>query len=157
MKQTALIVHELMGNPDGWREAGDSITNGYYTVALNGSRYGMGASAYQADGTERDSLNRALDCWKKETGWQPAEKPATMDKEPTRRGAMAPDLFIREAYEKFARSIRSNHRSFIMHGDSSVLSCSIQEAISALDLVLRPMEKIEGKRSDAPEAGTSSS
>lgn len=156
--QIALIVHELMDNPDGWHEKdSETISNGYYTLSVMGSRYGMGTASYQASGAERDILMRALDCWKTETGWQPKTTKSAQETASRGRVALQPDVFIRDGYEKFAQVVRSNLRSFVMHGDANVFSSSIQEAISKLDSILRPMEKIEGKRTDAKDGGISGS
>lgn len=144
-QQTALIIHELMDNPIAWKEKGDGvyITNGYYLVALDGTRYGMASATYLADGAERDSLCKAVEVWKDETGWEPA--PIAPVEQPGRRVSIAPDAYIKSAYEDFARTIRSTHKSFVVHKDVTVLSAQIQQAITQLDSIIRPMERIEGK------------
>lgn len=152
-QQTALIVHELMDQPDAWREKGDNtISNGYYIVALDGSRYGMGVSTYASDGAQRDSLLKAVDAWKEETGWQPkVAKPE--DHSANGPVRMAPDAYIQKAYEEFARAMRSAHKSFLVHKDASVLHSLMSQGIAKLDSIIRPMERIEGKKPNAESGG----
>lgn len=152
-QQTALIIHDLMDQPEAWREKSDStITNGYYIVALDGGKYGMGASTYQADTAEKECLLKAVDVWKLETNWKPKAVQA-QDHSAAGRVYLAPDAYIRQAYEEFARAIRSANKSFIVHQDTSVLKSLLSKAIETLDSIIRPMEKIEGKSSNAESGG----
>lgn len=152
-QQTALIVHELMDQPDAWREKSDGIiSNGYYIVSLDGCRYGMGVSTYHADAFEKESLMKAVDAWKMETGWKPKEV-KQQDYSVQGRVYIAPDAYIRQAYEEFSRAIRGAHKSFVVHKDTSVLNSLISKAIEKLDSLIRPMEKIEGKTTNAEPSG----
>lgn len=155
MTQTvALLVHQLMDVPERWKEKnGDIITDGYHEVWLDGSRYGMGAASYAAGGSERDMLLRAVAMWKRETGWVP--KMSEEEEVETQRAPslLAPDAYIRQYYEEFARAVRSAQRSYVVHGEAHVLNSHIQQALSKLDSFLRPMERIEGKKPDANSGG----
>lgn len=153
-QQVALIVHHLMDEPERFIEKENSITNGYYEVKLDGSSYGMGAAFYPADGAARNMLMKAIESWKSDTGWVPKEESASSGNILTgARVAIVPDAYIRGAYEEFARSIKKAHTSFHVHGDNSVFSSLVQQAISKLDSILRPMERIEGRKPDAQESG----
>lgn len=158
-QQIALIVHHIMDEPDKFVERNDSVTNGYYEVRLDGTRYGMGAASYVADGAEREMLLRAVAIWKEDTGWQPKQINAADSgiAPQSRRIGILPDVFIRQAYEEFAHAVKAAQKSFVVHSDTSVMMALIQKAISKLDAVLRPMEKIEGKRQDAEGGGVSGS
>lgn len=155
-QQTALIVHQLMDNPESFVEKDGVVSNGYYSVSIDGSRYGMGISMYQADGTDRQILEKAMAEWKEDTGWAPKEI-THKEKPVSGRVIISPEVFIRQAYEEFSKSIRSHYRSFVVHSDANVLSIGIQQAIAKLDQAMCPMEKIEGKKSNAQEGGVSSS
>lgn len=145
-QQIALIVHQVMDAPYQWSEKKDgTITNGYYEVALDGARYGMGAASYVASEAEKGIFLRAINIWKEETGWQPKEVKAADGALPSGRVSIAPDAYIRSSYEEFTRAIRAIARSFTVHGESGILSAQIQTALENLDKVLRPMERIEGK------------
>lgn len=158
---TALIVHELMDSPEKFTDRGNgTVSNGYYMVALDGSRFGMGTASYQADGAQREMLTKAVSAWKAETGWVAPESSGNSDSASgeSRRGRISPEVFMREAYETFSRQIRNHHRSFMMHKDATVLSNGIQNAIMTLDTILKPVEAIEGrKKSSEPLGGTSGS
>lgn len=144
---TALIVHELMSEPDRFRDNGNgSVSNGYYMVNMDGTRFGMGSASYAADGAERETLLKAVDFWKEQTGWVP---PKTEDeiaaKEHRGRAVMTAETYSKSALEDFARAIRSHHKSYMVHKDATVLSKGIENAIMALDLLLRPISAMEGK------------
>lgn len=157
-QQTALIVHQLMDAPEGFIEDNGIISNGYYKIALDGTRYGMGAAMYQCDGAERDMMQKAIGEWKLDTGWVPKEVKAAMQAEQlAARPITTPDTFIRKGYEEFAKAVRSNLKSFMVHSDPNVLKAGLQQAVEKLDQVICPMEKIEGKRNDAKEGGIPSS
>lgn len=152
---TALIVHEIMDAPEHWSDAGDHITNGYYKVAINGTFYTMGSAKYQADQADSESLRKAIDVWKEDTGWQPSvAQEAPKKDEP--RAPITMSEFKRQVYEEFVRSARSGLKSFSVHKDSAILSSKIQTALDVLDGALRPMEKIEGKNNNAQGSGVHS-
>lgn len=153
---TAMIVHHLMDMPDSFLEKNGVVSNGYYSVSLDGSRYGMGISMYQAEGEEKCALEKAMQEWKRDTGWQPEPvMPLKVSENQATRTAILPDVFIRQGYEAFARTIKSHHRSFKVHADSHVFSAGVQEAITKLDQIVCPMEKIEGRNTSAKEGGIS--
>lgn len=145
-QEIALIVHQLMDEPDKWLEKGDFITNGYYNVWLNGARYGMGAASYNASGAERDMLNRALDAWKIDTGWIAKAVDKIAAESAAKRIYVAPDTYIRQNYEEFARLVRGAHRSFVVHGDANVFGIHVQQALTKLDSSLHPLTRGEEKR-----------
>lgn len=147
-QQTALITHALIDEPKKWREnvAAGTITNGYYLVALDGSRYGMGASTYQTDGAEREVLIRALNIWKDETGWTPPPVAGVNQvEERAHAPRQSPDQYLRHEYEKFASTVRSAHKSWRVHDDARVFEAQIQNAITELDTAIRPVTRLERK------------
>ena len=146
MSQTvALLVHEIMQEPERFVEAGDgkSISNGYYRVSLEGGIYGMGVSSYVADGSEREVLAKAISYWKSETGWQPKE----IEIPPGPMVSVNMDVPTKIlVYEDFTKSVRDHLKSFTVHGESVTFSTGIQKAISKLDSLLKPAEKKEGAK-----------
>lgn len=159
MSQTiALLVHQLMDCPEKWKEkTAEIIHDGYHEVWLDGSRYGMGAASYGATGSDRDMILRAVAMWKRATGWMPRVQQEEEDEPEQNRVSLAPDGYIRQYYEEFARSIRSAQKSYVVHGEAHVMNSHIQQALSKLDSSLRPMEQIEGKKPDANQGGVSGS
>lgn len=148
MTQLAIIIHNLLDDPAIWvdSKAGEAISNGYYDIWLDASRYGMGVASYAVEGADRAKLLKAIKIWKQETGWTPPAVLASTRKDHlSNTGHITPDVYIRSAYEKFSSSIRSAVRGFSVHGESAVLTAQIQQAVLDLDTVLRPVEKIEGK------------
>lgn len=146
MSQTvALLVHEIMQEPERFVVSGDSksISNGYYRVSLEGGVYGMGVSSYVADGSEREVLAKAISYWKSETGWQ--QKEIEISPAPMVSVNMDVPTKIR-VYEDFSKSVRDHLKSFTVHGESVTFSTGIQKAISKLDSLLKPAEKNEGAK-----------
>lgn len=159
-QQIAIIVHHLVDSPESWREDGDYITNGYYRMCLNSTRYGIGASLYSPSGEEKTIMQRALDSWKEETRWKPKiisqdgiHYPSS-DYGPEHEKEMSTiETAVKGAYAEFSRTVRSHCKSFQVHGDVQVLTVGLQNAISILDLILRPVEKMEGRGRNAKGDG----
>ncbi len=138
-----LLIHEIMSCPDKFNEVGGMITNGYYKAALDLAYYGMGISKYIPTPAEAEAMAKAVEFWKRETGWTPPKEEEDVEPEPLTPLPSRADE-IPNAYKEFDRTVRSHLRSYSVHGDASVLVAGIQKGLDALDKVLRPMEKIEG-------------
>ncbi len=144
MSQTvALLVHEIMQEPERFVENSGNISNGYYRAALNAGSYGMGVSSYVADGAEREVLAKAISYWKIETGWQPKEIEEPLIPISSCNMDVPTKIHV---YEDFAKSVRAHIKSFTVHADSAIFSTGIQKAITKLDSLLKPPEKNEGAR-----------
>lgn len=145
----ALIVQSIMEQPDAWSESGLSIGNGYYTVKMNGSTYGMGAAGYMATGSETEILKKAIEFWVKDTGWKPPE-PTAMDAAHAERNRIpiSMDQYQRQAYDEFLRKVRGAHMAYGVHGNAEVFSSSVQEALRRADELLYPVSKREAKATE---------
>lgn len=138
---TAMIVHRLTDTPEAWVQGGDMISEGYYSVALDGSAYGMGDARYNCDRGEIEILSEAVSGWKEDTGWADNRIPV----EPKKKEFIAPvidiDAFMLQQYEKFAADIRTHHKSYVIHKDASFLAGGIVIALNNIDSALAPLKK----------------
>lgn len=140
----SMIVHEIVGASTAWRDDGHYITNGYYRVAHDGSRYGMGVSTYISEPVDADSLKKAVDVWKHKIGWQPT---VPIDDASVRPGVPV-KVFLSTAegaYKEFVENIRNSVSSYSIHENCTTLLSSIEKALNTLDGRIHTMEKIEGR------------
>lgn len=146
----SFILQAMHNSPEGFRDHGNSISNGYYVVAHNGGRYGMGSAFYNSSDAEKESLLAAIQSWKKETGWSPSDQKA-QDVPMEARNDLSV-FYLKAAYEKFAKSIQDSFRDFSRHGESSIMVDEVRRALVVLDSALKPLEAIAGSNENAKKS-----
>lgn len=150
----AMLVHQVMDEPDRWSVKDGVLTDGYHKLALDSSRYALGEASYIPTQANADILRKAVAYWKAETGWRPPEQQASYA--PIKEGSPTDvDGVMRNAYEKFVKSVRSNHKSFQIHGDSHIMNLGLSKALKEFDEAVAPF-KLRGSASDANASGVSS-
>lgn len=138
---TAMIVHRLTDTPEAWVQSGDKISEGYYSVALDATHYGMGDAKYPCDHGDKEILSEAMSEWKEETEWVDSRIPVELKKKETVLPWPDADTFKLQQYEIFVTDIRKHYKSHGIHKDAAFLAGGISTALNNIDTALAPLKK----------------